>query len=100
MSRKAMILRSFDQLAEHVERQKCIEDMSLSELLRALNRHDEDVRSFYNDPITRAMYVPTRDFQESFDKKERHILCQIMALAPDGSKEQEMALGRLEKWMP
>ena len=74
---------------------KCVKDA-----VKVLETHDKEVEGFYNDPMTSAMGVPTGDFQLGFDAKERKILSYIVNNAPDGSEEREMALGRLEKWMP
>lgn len=97
---RSLTLTSFDELAEHLERRKSIDQMNLPELLRALKRHDKMVESFYNDPMTSAMGCPTGDFQESFDRKERHILARISSLAIKNGSVEKMAFDRLEKWMP
>lgn len=76
------------------------DNMSVEELIEALQEHDKSVQSFYEDPMTEAMGAPTGDFQEGFDAEERLIICLIFEKAPHGSEEWEMACGRLEKWMP
>ena len=73
---------------------------SVREAVEALKKHDENVAGFYEDPMTEAMGVPTGDFQRDFDVKERKILGFILENAPEGSEEQELALDRLDKWMP
>jgi hypothetical protein len=74
--------------------------IKLKELIRKLKTHDEMVETFHNDPMTEAMGAPIGDFQSDFDKKERKILADIIECAPDYTEEYEMALDRMDKWMP
>jgi hypothetical protein len=74
--------------------------MTIKEAIENLKKHDKMVEDFYDDPMTKAIGAPTRDFQSDFDAKERKLLAIIIENAPDGSEEHEMALGRLDKWMP
>lgn len=74
--------------------------MTLKEAVKALKKHDLMVEGFYEDPMTEAMGVPTGDFQSDFDKKEKRILFFILQNAPEDSEERELALSRMEKWMP
>jgi hypothetical protein len=66
--------------------------------LELLEKHEQMVENFYNDPMTAAMGVPTGDFQSGFDVKEREILSYLVKNADEEVKE--MALERFEKFFP
>ena len=70
------------------------------EAVKALQKHDKMVESFFEDPMTEAYGAPTGDFLNDFAAKERQILSFIIRNSPEGSEDHKMALGRLEKWMP
>lgn len=73
---------------------------SVQEAVEMLERHDQMVSDFYNDPMTSAMGVPTGDFQQDFDKKERKLISFILDATEDGSPEHQMALDRADKFFP
>jgi hypothetical protein len=65
-----------------------------------LTAHYRNVQAFYDDPMTKAYGVPTGDFQEDFDHKERALLAFIAERAKHGSKNHVFACKPLQKWMP
>jgi len=71
---------------------------TLQEAVEALEDHRKHVSRTYNDPITQDAGLDDSDFQ--FNRKEKAILSEILRLAPEGSKEQEIAYSGFEKWMP
>ena len=73
---------------------------TVQEAVETLKEHDKSVEDFYKDPMTEAIGSLKGDFQRDFNMTERKILAFILKNAPKDSEEQEMALTRLEKWMP
>jgi hypothetical protein len=66
--------------------------------LQMLDEHRKSVETFYDDPMTQAMGVPTGDFQEEFDTKERQLLFYLIENAHGVIRWD--ALAEVEKFLP
>jgi hypothetical protein len=71
---------------------------SVTHALELLEEHRKSVQSFYDDPMTQEMGVPTGDFQEDFDADERHILWYLIENGE--GRVREDALAEAEKFLP